>query len=62
MKEITKGLYSKNVIKTKEATQHGKTYSRLSSEIGKLKTVLLKRPGQEVENLTPDIMNRLVVR
>lgn len=30
------------------------------SEIGKLKTVLLKRPGQEVENLTPDIMERLL--
>ncbi len=30
------------------------------SEIGKLKTVLLKRPGQEVENLTPDIMDRLL--
>ncbi|MBQ6484685.1 MAG: arginine deiminase [Carnobacterium sp.] len=30
------------------------------SEIGKLKTVLLKRPGEEVENLTPDIMGRLL--
>lgn len=30
------------------------------SEIGKLQTVLLKRPGKEVENLTPDIMERLL--
>ncbi|MGX7418387.1 arginine deiminase [Carnobacterium gallinarum] len=30
------------------------------SEIGKLKTVLLKRPGEEVENLTPDFMDRLL--
>lgn len=30
------------------------------SEIGTLKTVLLKKPGKEVENLTPSIMNRLL--
>lgn len=30
------------------------------SEIGKLTSVLLKRPGKEVENLTPDIMDRLL--
>lgn len=30
------------------------------SEIGKLKKVLLKRPGQEVENLTPDNMEELL--
>lgn len=30
------------------------------SEIGKLKTVLLKRPGKEVENLTPASMERLL--
>ena len=30
------------------------------SEIGELKTVLLKRPGREIENLTPDIMERLL--
>ncbi|SJZ49816.1 arginine deiminase [Pilibacter termitis] len=32
----------------------------VKSEIGKLKTVLLKRPGREVENLTPDTMERLL--
>lgn len=32
----------------------------VNSEIGKLKSVLLKRPGKEVENLTPDIMDRLL--
>lgn len=30
------------------------------SEIGRLKTVLLHRPGKEVENLTPDLMDRLL--
>ncbi len=30
------------------------------SEIGKLETVLLHRPGHEVENLTPDLMDRLL--
>lgn len=30
------------------------------SEIGKLKTVLLKRPGPEIENLTPIIMDNLL--
>lgn len=30
------------------------------SEIGQLKTVLLHRPGKELENLTPDILERLL--
>ncbi|WP_455258243.1 arginine deiminase [Peptoniphilus asaccharolyticus] len=30
------------------------------SEIGKLKTVLLHRPGKEIENLTPDLLDRLL--
>lgn len=30
------------------------------SEIGRLKTVLLHRPGKEIENLTPDLMDRLL--
>ncbi|WEV43794.1 arginine deiminase [Lactobacillus sp. ESL0684] len=32
----------------------------VTSEIGKLKTVILKRPGEEVENITPDSMERLL--
>ncbi|MCT4612307.1 MAG: arginine deiminase [Clostridia bacterium] len=32
----------------------------VTSEIGRLKTVLLHRPGKEVENLTPDLMERLL--
>lgn len=32
----------------------------VNSEIGKLKTVLLHRPGAEVENITPDTMNQLL--
>lgn len=30
------------------------------SEIGRLKKVLLHRPGKEIENLTPDLMERLL--
>lgn len=30
------------------------------SEIGRLKTVLLHRPGKEIENLTPDLLDRLL--
>lgn len=32
----------------------------VTSEIGKLKTVLLHRPGEEVENLTPELLERLL--
>ncbi|WP_457826298.1 hypothetical protein, partial [Staphylococcus aureus] len=28
----------------------------VNSEIGRLKTVLLKRPGKELENLVPDYL------
>lgn len=30
------------------------------SEIGKLRTVLLHRPGREIENVTPDLLERLL--
>ncbi|MFV4896169.1 arginine deiminase [Lactobacillus delbrueckii] len=32
----------------------------VTSEIGKLKTVMLHRPGREIENITPDSMERLL--
>lgn len=32
----------------------------VTSEIGTLKTVMLKRPGKEVENLTPEFLERLL--
>lgn len=32
----------------------------VTSEIGKLRTVLLHRPGEEVENLTPELLDRLL--
>ncbi|TKI81586.1 arginine deiminase family protein, partial [Bacillus mycoides] len=32
----------------------------VNSEIGELQTVLLKRPGKEVENLTPDYLQQLL--
>lgn len=41
-------------------TDHQSNAIHVFSEIGKLKTVLLKRPGREIENLTPDIMERLL--
>ncbi|MBN2796882.1 MAG: arginine deiminase [Clostridia bacterium] len=33
---------------------------QVNSEIGRLKKVLLHRPGYEIENLTPDLMGRLL--
>lgn len=32
----------------------------VNSEIGRLRTVLLKRPGQELENITPATMQDLL--
>ncbi|MCC3236422.1 arginine deiminase, partial [Pediococcus acidilactici] len=32
----------------------------VTSEIGKLKTVMLHRPGREIENITPDYMELLL--
>ena len=32
----------------------------VKSEIGNLKTVLLHKPGEEIENLTPDLLERLL--
>ncbi|WP_257612801.1 arginine deiminase family protein, partial [Oenococcus oeni] len=32
----------------------------VNSEIGRLKTVILHRPGKEIENLTPDTMGPLL--
>lgn len=32
----------------------------VKSEIGQLKTVLLHRPGKEIENLTPDLLEKLL--
>ena len=33
---------------------------QVTSEIGKLKKVLLHRPGNELLNLTPDTLSRLL--
>jgi len=33
---------------------------KVNSEIGKLKSVLLHRPGKELENLTPDVLEKLL--
>ncbi|MBP3039858.1 arginine deiminase [Bacillaceae bacterium Marseille-Q3522] len=33
---------------------------QITSEIGKLQTVLLHRPGKEIENLTPDYLHKLL--
>ncbi|WP_066495259.1 arginine deiminase [Abyssisolibacter fermentans] len=41
-------------------TCYNKTGLNVRSEIGKLRTVLLHRPGREIENITPDLMERLL--
>ena len=33
---------------------------RVNSEIGRLRTVLLHRPGEELENLTPEYLTDLL--
>lgn len=33
---------------------------KVNSEIGKLKSILLHRPGKELENLTPDLLEKLL--
>ena len=33
----------------------------VTSEIGKLKTVMLHRPGKEIENVYPEILHRMLV-
>jgi arginine deiminase len=47
-------LGKENVVMNKEKVLN------VYSEIGKLKTVLLHRPGKEIENLTPDTLDRLL--
>ena len=37
-----------------------KKYINVYSEIGKLKTILLHRPGAEIENLIPEYLDRLL--
>lgn len=37
-----------------------KTFLNVTSEIGKLKAVLLHRPGREIENLVPEYLERLL--
>jgi arginine deiminase len=37
-----------------------KSFINVTSEIGKLNTVMLHRPGREVENLVPDLLERLL--
>lgn len=38
----------------------GKTFLNVTSEIGRLKSVLLHRPGREIENLVPEYLERLL--
>lgn len=60
MKETTKKT-SNVTLKTGGETMDQPTRSiNVFSEIGELQTVMLKRPGREIENLTPDIMERLL--
>lgn len=53
-------------VRTKQNTLNASTVKPIlspihnNSEIGKLKTVLVHRPGKEIENIVPDIMPRLL--
>lgn len=38
----------------------GRTFLNITSEIGKLKAVLLHKPGREIENLVPEYLERLL--
>lgn len=44
----------------KKDTKNNQTYINITSEIGKLRRVMLHRPAQELESLTPDTMNQLL--
>lgn len=44
----------------KEVTKSLTDVLEVTSEIGRLKTVLLHRPGKELENLTPETLDRLL--
>ena len=37
-----------------------KSFINVTSEIGKLNKVMLHRPGREIENLVPDLLERLL--
>ena len=53
-------------INRSDAAQYGHSGSpyqdavHITSEIGPLRSVILRRPGAEVENITPDLMDRLL--
>lgn len=53
---------AKNVFMMDFCEQYGMENRKINvySEIGSLKTVLLHRPGEEIENLTPEYLERLL--
>ncbi|MES6920203.1 arginine deiminase family protein, partial [Cutibacterium acnes] len=55
-----KAFYNINVIKQRRKLNMVQGPIQVNSEIGKLKTVLLKRPGKELENLVPDHLSGLL--
>ena len=55
-------IFSSEVEKDKKRKKAMKQQADyLVSEIGKLKTVMLHRPGKELENLAPDILHRMLI-
>lgn len=48
------------MYKSTRRTDHVKPSNSCFSEIGKLKKVMLHRPGKEIENLMPDYLERLL--
>ena len=55
-----KSLYTHVEVTEKEEMNMADGPIQVNSEIGKLKTVLLKRPGKELENLVPDYLGGLL--
>jgi arginine deiminase len=48
------------IIRKEVDKMNNKRALNVYSEIGKLKTILLHRPGKEIDNLTPDSLDRLL--
>lgn len=55
-----KSLYTHVEVTEKEEMNMADGPIQVNSEIGKLKTVLLKRPGKELENLVTDYLGGLL--
>lgn len=53
-------MHKKTYIPIRRTNMVVNNVIRVNSEIGKLKKVLLHKPGKEIENLTPELLDRLL--